>query len=51
MKYAFVTVAILAVWVGVNLLALRTATTGIFLPIFAIVLTLILFMIGFGKKI
>lgn len=50
MKYAFVTLAILAIWIGVILLAIFNAGVGMFLPIFAMVMTMILFVIGFGKK-
>lgn len=50
MKYAFVVVAIFAVWLGVVLLALINSKVGIFLPIFAMVLSVVLFLIGFGKK-
>jgi len=50
MKYAFVVVAILAVWVGTILLAVCNPSIGMFLPIFAMVMTVILFLIGFGKK-
>lgn len=50
MKYAFVVLAILAVWVGMILLALGNPGVGIFLPIFAIVITVVMFLIGFGKK-
>lgn len=50
MKYAFMTLAILAVWLGVVLLAVFNGGVGIFLPIFAIVMTVLLFIIGFGKK-
>lgn len=50
MKYAFVTIAILSVWLGIILLAVFNPTIGIFLPIFAIILTVVLFVIGFGKK-
>lgn len=50
MKYAFVVVAILAVWVGTILLAVCNPGIGMFLPIFAMVMTVILFLIGFGKK-
>lgn len=50
MKYMFVVIAILAVWVGVILLAIANSSIGIFLPIFAMVMTLVLFLIGFGKK-
>lgn len=50
MKYAFVVLAILAIWIGMILLALCNPEIGIFLPIFAIIMTAVLFMIGFGKK-
>jgi len=50
MKYLFVIVAIFAVWVGVILLAVCNSGTGVFLPVFAMVMTVILFLIGFGKK-
>lgn len=50
MKYAFVVLAILAIWIGMILLAFCNPEVGIFLPIFAMILTVILFLIGFGKK-
>lgn len=50
MKYAFMTLAVLAVWLGIILLAVFNPGVGIFLPIFAVALTVILFFIGFGKK-
>lgn len=50
MKYAFVIVAILAVWLGTILLAVCSPEIGLFLPVFAIVMTVVLFLIGFGKK-
>lgn len=50
MKYAFVILAILAIWLGTILLAIFNSAVGMFLPIFAIILTVILFVIGFGKK-
>lgn len=50
MKYAFVIVVVLAVWVGTILLAVCRPEIGIFLPVFAIVMTVILFLIGFGKR-
>ena len=46
----FVTLAIFAVWLGVILLATTSPSIGIFLPIFAMVMTIILFLIGFGSK-
>ncbi len=50
MKYAFVILAILAIWLGTILLTIFNSAVGMFLPIFAIILTVILFVIGFGKK-
>lgn len=50
MRYAFMTLAILAVWVGTILLAIWNQYLGIFLPLFAIILTVVLFIIGFRAK-
>lgn len=50
MKYAFVIIAILALWVGMILLVMCDSVTGIFLPSFAVAMTVILFLVGFGKK-
>ena len=50
MKYAFVTVAILAIWFGTILLAMAYPEIGLVLPLVAIGLTLVLFVIGFSKK-
>jgi hypothetical protein len=50
MKYAFVVLAILAIWLGTILLAIFSSGVGVFLPIFSMVMTVILFIIGFGKK-
>lgn len=51
MKYAFVVLAILAVWLGAILLAIFNPGVGLFLPIFMLVMTVILFVIGFRKKV
>ena len=50
MKYAFVIVVVLAVWVGTILLAVCRTEIVILLQVFAIVMTLILFMIVIGKR-
>ncbi len=51
MKYAFVFASILVIWVAVILMAISTRHTGItFLPYTALVLTVILFWIGFRSK-
>lgn len=50
MKYAFVVLTVLAVWLGVILIALHSSEVGIFLPLFALVMTVALFLIGFRKK-
>lgn len=50
MKYAFVVLSIFAIWVGIILLAVFNPGIGIFLPVLGIVLTTVLFLIGFGKK-
>ena len=51
MKYAFVVLAILAVWLGAILLAVFNPEIGLFLPIFTLIMTVILFVIGFRKKL
>lgn len=50
MKYAFMILAVFAVWLGTIILAVTNPEIGIFLPVFAIILTVCLFVIGFGKK-
>lgn len=50
MKYAFVTMAVLAIWLGTILLACFNVEIGVFLPCFAIFMTAVIFIIGFCKK-
>ena len=44
------TLAILAVWVGVIMLVALNSSLGVFAPGFALIMTLALFIIGFKKK-
>ena len=44
------TLAILAVWLGMGFLAFTQKEIGIFAPLFAIGMSVVLFIIGFGKK-
>lgn len=44
------TLAILAVWMGVGLLSWLKNDLGIFAPLFATIMSVLLFLIGFGKK-
>ena len=50
MKYAFVSLAILAVWVGTILIVGILRNDHILLPLVALAMTLVLFLIGFAKK-
>ena len=50
MKYAFVSLAILAVWLGTIIVVGVLGNNHILLPITALVMTLVLFLIGFRKK-
>ena len=50
MKYAFVTISILAIWISIVSIVIVLDYKDIVLPIIGLVLTLILFEIGFGGK-
>ncbi|MDR1032941.1 MAG: hypothetical protein LBL84_02935 [Candidatus Nomurabacteria bacterium] len=50
MKYAFVTLSIVAVWLAVILVVLALDTKGVFLPLTALIMTVALFMIGFVRR-
>lgn len=50
MRYAFVTVSIIAVWAASIALALWTTVNTLFLVTLALVMTVVLFFIGFGKR-
>jgi hypothetical protein len=50
MKYGFVFISIIAVWVGVLVLASVTELNGTFLGYVALFMTVALFIIGFGRR-
>ena len=50
MKYAFVSLSIIAIWIAVILIVTLLKQDGIMLPIVALVMTVILFEIGIGGK-
>ena len=49
MRYAFVFLAIVAMWVALLLLALKTTVDTLFLATVVMVLTVVLFLIGFQR--
>jgi hypothetical protein len=49
MRYAFVFVSILAIWFAMLLLASKTDIDGLYLAVLVIVMTVILFLIGFQR--
>ena len=49
MRYAFVFVSIVAIWLALILLALNTKVNGLFLASIVLVLTVTLFLIGFKR--
>lgn len=49
MRYAFVFLAIVAMWVALLLLALKTTVDTPFLATVVMVLTVVLFLIGFQR--
>lgn len=50
MKYAFVSLSILVIWIAICLIVIFLDYNSIFLPITALVMTIFLFVIGFGCK-
>lgn len=50
MRYAFVSLSIIAIWISILVLIAKTNYNGIVLPITAIVLTIIIFEIGIASK-
>lgn len=50
MRYAFVSLSIIAIWAAVILMVTFLNQDGIMLPVVALVMTVILFEIGFGGK-
>lgn len=50
MKYAFVTFSILAIWISLVVVIVSLNYNDVLLPIIGLILTVILFEIGFGGK-
>jgi len=50
MRYAFVSISIIAIWIALILIVIGLEQDGILLPLVALVMTLVLFHIGFGGK-
>lgn len=50
MRYAFVFLSILAMWVALILLALETKIGGLFLAAIVLSMTVVLFLIGFQRS-
>lgn len=51
MKYAFVSLSILAIWIAITVLIVELEYSGLLLPITALIMTIALFLIGFsGQK-
>ncbi len=50
MKYAFVTISILAIWVSIISIVVLLDYQNILLPCVGLLMTLVLFEIGFGGK-
>lgn len=49
MRYAFVFLSILAMWVALIMLALETKINGLFLAFIVLAMTISLFVIGFNR--
>lgn len=50
MRYAFVALSIIAIWVSITVLSFVLDYNGVILPILALALTVIIFEIGIGGK-
>ncbi len=50
MKYLFVTLSILALWIAIIAITIYMNYQELFLPIASLVTTIILFEIGFGER-
>ena len=50
MRYAFVSLSVLAIWVAIVLLVVFLKLETLMLPLVALIMTIILFEIGFGGK-
>lgn len=49
-KYGFVSISIAFLWIALIILVKALNYTGLFLPIVGLILTVVLFEIGFGDK-
>lgn len=49
MKYAFVFVSVVAIWLAMVLLAIKTDVNTIFLQTVILALTVVLFLVGFRR--
>ncbi len=50
MRYAFVSMSIIAIWISILILIATTHYHGVVLPIIALILTIIIFEIGIASK-
>lgn len=50
MKYLFVSLSIIVIWIAIILIVYALESTELFLPLIALFMTVILFYIGFGGK-
>lgn len=50
MRYAFVSLSVLAIWIAIVLLVVFLKLETLMLPLVALIMTIILFEIGFGGK-
>lgn len=50
MKYAFVSISIIAIWFALILIVVSLEQDGLMLPLVALGMTVVLFWIGFGGK-
>lgn len=50
MKYAFVSISIIAIWIAIIIITTTLNQNNILLPLIALSMTVILFIIGFGEK-
>lgn len=48
MRYLFVSVSIISIWIAIILIISTLNYSGMLLPIVALVMTIVLFEIGFG---
>lgn len=51
MKYAFVSISIIAMWFAIILMVIFMNYNGVMLPLVALFMTIIMFEIGFGGKV